>query len=374
MKSTANSKEMNKFAVATGADQLNTLIPKLKDKRIALMVNQSAVVGKVHLVDTLLSLGVKISKILAPEHGFRGAFGYNEEYNKDNALESGVPVINMYNPKNASVELLDDVDVVMVDVQDVGARFYTYTRNLHYQMEACALAGKHLILLDRPNPNGSYVDGPVLRTELYSNIGMHPVPIVHGMTLGEYAQMINGEGWLKDGRKCSLEVIKVKNWKHSDSYHIAIRPSPNLPNDNAIGWYPSTALFEGVNVSVGRGTSNPFEFIGGPQLTGYSFQFTPVNTPGFAVSPPYQDKLCYGIDLRAVPAPAQISLTHLIRMYQAFPDKSTFFKESLFDRLAGTTALREQIKNGLTEEQIKATWQEDLAAFKKVRSKYLLYP
>lgn len=265
------------------------------------------------------------------------------------------------------------IDVVVFDIQDVGVRFYTYISSLHYLMEACAESGKKLIVLDRPNPNGSLVDGPVLKMELKSFVGMHPIPIAHGMTIGEYASMVIGEGWLTAGKKCNLEIVRLKNWHHSDSYSIAIRPSPNLPNDHAIALYPSTCLFEGTVLSIGRGTQNPFELVGHPDLKNYTFQFTPASIPGMAKTPPLENKLCFGLDLRNKVVKKQIDLSYLIELYRAFPDKGKFFN-NYFNTLAGNKILKEQIIKGMTEEQIKATWQSDLNAFKKLREKYLLYP
>lgn len=364
----------------TGADQLDLLLPKLSGKRVAMLVNQTAVVKKTHLTDTLKALGVNIVKIFSPEHGFRGTADAGEKVSDGVDAKTGLPVVSLYgdtrtdgtNPRKPTPEHLQDVDVVIFDIQDVGVRFFTYIGSLHYLMESCAENGKKLFILDRPNPNGSYVDGPILQPELKSFVGMHPVPIVHGLTVGEYAQMINGEGWLEGGRKCEVEIVKLKNWKHADPYSLPIKPSPNLPNDHAIGLYPSTCLFEGTALSLGRGTQNPFEFIGHPDLKNQPFQFTPVSIDGMAKRPRLENKVCYGLDLRNKKLPNKIWLQPVIDMYQAFPDKEKFFI-GYFDTLAGTKELKEQIKKGMTEEQIRETWKMNLDNFRAKREKYLLY-
>ena len=344
-------------------------------KRVALLVNQTAVIKKAHLADTLKSLGVNLVKIFSPEHGFRGTADAGEEVKDGIDPQTGIPVVSLYGNKNykATTAQLADVDVVIFDIQDVGARFFTYISSLHYMMESCAENGKKLIILDRPNPNGGYVDGPIRKPEQKSFVGMHPIPIAHGMTIGEYAQMINGEGWLAENQVCNLEVIPLKNWKHGDAYSLAIRPSPNLPNDHAIGMYPSTCLFEGTVLSIGRGTMNPFEVTGHPDLKGQPYEFTPVSIDGMSKEPPLKDKLCYGLDLRNEKIPREVTLKYLIQMYTAFPDKDKFFIP-YFDKLAGNTILKEQIKAGQTEVQIRATWQDELNQFKTMRKKYLLYP
>lgn len=357
-----------------GAEQLDLLLPKLAGKRVGLVVNYTAVIGKTHLADTLKSRGVQVIKILAPEHGFRGTAAAGE-YVKDGIdVKTGLPVISLYGKdRKPKPEHLADLDIVIFDIQDVGVRFFTYVGTLHYVMEACAENGKQLIVLDRPNPNASYIDGPVLKMEHQSFIGMHPVPVVHGLTVGEYAQMINGEGWLAEKRKCTLEIIALKNWNHSDSYSLPIKPSPNLPNDQAVRLYPSVCFFEGTTLSLGRGTQIPFQVLGHPDLKGMSFQFTPVTIEGMAKNPPQENKVCYGIDLTKVDVPNRINLSYLLDLYKAFPDKEKFFIP-FFERLAGNTTLRQQIKDGLTEAQIRETWQKDLETYKLVRAKYLIYP
>jgi uncharacterized protein YbbC (DUF1343 family) len=357
----------------TGADQLDIVLAKLGEKRVGLLINQTSLIGNTHLADTLKSCKARLVKIYAPEHGFRGTADAGEVVKDGIDTKTGLPVVSLYGSnKKATPEQLSDIDVVVFDVQDVGTRFFTYISTLTYMMEACAESNKKLIVLDRPNPNGSYVDGPIMQPEFKSFVGMHPVPIVHGMTIGEYAQMVNGEGWLTGGTKCDLEVVVMKNWKHSDPYHVPVRPSPNLPNDHGIGLYPSTCLLEGTALSVGRGTQTPFELLGHPSMKSLSFTFTPVSIDGMAKTPPLQDQLCYGIDLRKEKIPHKVDLQYVITLYNAFPDKEKFFIP-YFEKLAGTKELREQIKKGMTDQQIHATWKKGLDAFKEKRKKYLLY-
>jgi uncharacterized protein YbbC (DUF1343 family) len=368
------SKHAPVAVLRTGADQIDLLLPKIKDKRIALVVNYTAVIGKTHLADTLKSYGVTIKKIMSPEHGFRGTATAGEHVKDGFDTKTGLPVVSLYGDnRKPTPAQLEDVDVVVFDIQDVGVRFFTYLGTLHYVMEACAETGKKVIVLDRPDPNGSYVDGPVLLMKHKSFIGMHPVPVVHGMTVGEYAQMINGEGWLEGGKKCNLEVVALKNWTHADNYSLPLKPSPNLPNDQAVRLYPSICFFEGTALSLGRGTMMPFQVIGHPDLKNMPFQFTPVDVPGMSVDPPLENKVCFGLDLRTVAVPKKVDLHYLIDMYKAFPDKEKFFVPH-FARWAGNELLAQQIKDGLSEEQIRESWQKDLNAFKEMRKKYLLYP
>ncbi len=370
----AAEKEQPQNKLATGADQIDLLLPKIQGKHIALVVNYTAVVGKTHLADTLKSYGVSIKKIMSPEHGFRGTATAGEHVKDGFDTKTGLPVVSLYGQnRKPTPEQLKDVDIVIFDIQDVGVRFFTYVGTLHYVMEACAENGKKLIVLDRPNPNAGYIDGPVLLPEFKSFIGMHPVPVVHGLTVGEYAQMINGEGWLEGKKKCDLEVIPLKNWKHSDPYSLPIKPSPNLPNDQAVKLYPTICFFEGTALSLGRGTQIPFQVIGHPDLKGMPFQFTPVDLPGMAIDPPLENKVCNGLDLRTVEVPEKIALHYLIDMYKAFPDKEKFFVPH-FARWAGNTLLAQQIKDGMSEDQIRESWQKDLAAYKEIRNKYLMYP
>lgn len=361
--------------VITGAEQLDAYSQKIASKRIALVVNHTALIGKTHLVDTLKARGINIRKAFAPEHGFRGAAPDGEKINDAVDTKTGLPIISLYGAnRKPTAEQLADVDIVIFDIQDVGARFYTYISTLHYVMEACAELQKRVIVLDRPNPNGHYVDGPVLDPALKSFVGMHTIPIVHGMTVGELAKLINGEGWLTGGIKCDLEVVALKNWDHKMSYSVPVKPSPNLPNDQAIRLYPSLCLLEGTAISVGRGTEIAFQIIGHPDLKHLPYQFTPKSIPGMSTKPPLEGQLCYGIDLRNEKAEARFNLKYLLDMYQQFPDKEKFFISASFNRLAGNTALQQQIKDGWTEQQIRDTWKKDLDTFKSIRSRYLLYP
>jgi|SRR5688500_7743937 len=363
-----------KVDVMVGADQLDVLLPMLKNRNVALVVNHTSLVGQTHLTDTLQALGIIIKKVFAPEHGFRGSAADGEKINDGFDARSGLPIVSLYgNNRKPTPEQLTDVDIVIFDIQDVGTRFYTYISTMHYVMEACAEQGKKMIILDRPNPNGNYVDGPMRVPELKSFVGMHPIPIVHGLTVGELAQMINGERWLENGLKCDIEIVRLKNWSHQDSYSLPVKPSPNLPNDQAVKLYPSLCLFEGTVVSVGRGTDTPFLIIGNPEFKHMAFSFTPRPMPGMSNDPPQNGKTCYGMDLSEVEVEPGINLKYLLDFYHKYPDKDKFFIGS-FDRLAGTPVLKEQIKKGLTEEQIKETWQEGLQAYQEMRKKYLLYP
>jgi uncharacterized protein YbbC (DUF1343 family) len=361
-------------ALTLGAEQLDLLLPKLNGKNVGLVVNHTSVIGKTHLTDTLLTLGVSVKKVFAPEHGFRGAAADGEKINDGTDAKTGLPIISLYGTnKKPTPEQIADLDVLIFDIQDVGTRFYTYISTLHYVMEAGAENGKKIIVMDRPNPNGNYVDGPILEPAMKSFVGMHAIPIVHGLTVGELAGMINGEGWLANGAKCDVEVIKLQHWKHEDYYAVPIRPSPNLPNDQAIRLYPSLCLFEGTQISVGRGTQIPFLILGNPELKNMPFQFTPKAIAGMSNTPPHENKVCYGIDLREVKVEPRINLQYLIDFYKAYPDKEKFFMGS-FNRLAGTPVLQQQIKDGLTEQQIRESWVKGLEEYKVIRKKYLLYP
>ncbi len=369
--------EAQKPKVSVGAEQLNQLLPLLKGKRIGLVVNNTSQLGKTHLADTLVTLKVEVKRIFGPEHGFRGDAADGEHVTDAVDSKTGVPVVSLYGKNfKATPEQVKDLDILIFDIQDVGARFYTYISTMHYLMETCAENNKQLIILDRPNPNGSYVDGPIMQPELKSFVGIHPIPITHGMTVGEYAQMVNGEGWLNGGKKCNLKVIKMKNWKHDDDYSLPVRPSPNLPNNQAVRLYPSICLFEGTAVSLGRGTPTPFQILGSPELKDQkdmTFTFTPVPIKGVSIEPPLKNQLCYGMDLRTVTPARKVDLQYVLLFYQKYPDKEKFFIP-YFDKLAGTTQLKQQIKDGLTEEQIRASWKPGLDAFKAKRKKYLLYP
>jgi uncharacterized protein YbbC (DUF1343 family) len=360
--------------VRVGADELDVLLPLLQKKNVALVVNHTSLVGNTHLTDTLISSGITVRKVFAPEHGFRGAAADGERVNDGVDAKTGLSIVSLYGSNHKpTVDQLADIDIVIFDIQDVGTRFYTYISTMHYVMEACAEQGKQMIILDRPNPNGSYVDGPIRVPELKSFVGMHPIPIVHGLTVGELAGMINGEGWLENGVKCNVKVIPVKNWKHADSYSLPVKPSPNLPNDQAVRLYPSLCLFEGTVISVGRGTQTPFLMIGNPEFKDMSFSFTPKPIAGMSNEPPHEGKTCYGLDLREVKVERRIDLKYLLDFYKKYSDKDKFFISS-FDRLAGTAQLKDQIRKGWTEEQIREAWQEGLEHYRTMREKYLLYP
>ncbi len=361
-----------------GAERLDQYLPLLKNKRVALVVNQTSVIGNEHLVDVLKRKKVKIQCIFAPEHGFRGDHSAGENIASSLDKKTNIQVFSLYgSSKKPGREQLSETDIVIFDIQDVGARFYTFISTLHYVMEACAEQKKMLIVLDRPNPNGFYVDGPVLDTAFRSFVGMHPVPVVHGNTIGEYAMMINGEAWLKNKIKCELKVIKVQHYTHQTPYNLPIRPSPNLPNSSSILLYPSLCFFEGTHYSIGRGTETPFECVGKPNCTVGSYHFTPKNIPGVADKPPYENQICTGIFLRdygkqIAPFQNKINLYWLIEFYKNDKDPSTFFNP-FFDKLAGTDVLRKQILSGKSEEEIRQSWQPALNQYRKMRLKYLLY-
>lgn len=365
--------EVTNTRLVLGAEQLDVLLPKLKGKRVGVVVNHTSLINKTHLADTLKSLGVNLVKIFGPEHGFRGNAADGELVNDSLDVKTGVPVVSLYGKnRKPTVKQFSDIDIILFDIQDVGTRFYTYISTMHYVMETCAESGKKLIILDRPNPNG-FVDGPINEKPLQSFVAMHAIPIAHGLTVGELARMINGEGWLANKMQCDVEIISIKNWTHDDEYVLPVKPSPNLPNQQAIKLYPSICLFEGTVISLGRGTPFPFQVLGNPELKNMTFQFTPVTIKGVAVNPPHENKLCYGIDLRNVKPERKINLSYLFEMYNAYPNKEKFFLP-YFDILAGNTTLKQQIKDGLSEEQIRASWQKDLDAYKLIRKKYLLYP
>lgn len=355
------------------AYQTTEYLTYLKGKSVGMVVNQTSTIGKTHLVDTLRSHGIKIKTVFAPEHGFRGEADAGAIVKSGMDEKTGLPIISLYGAnKKPTNEQLQDLDVIIFDIQDVGARFYTYISTMHYVMEACAENDIPLLILDRPNPNGMHVDGPILEIEHQSFVGMHPIPILHGLTVGELAQMINGEKWLKNELQCKLKIIKNKNYKHNDSYSLPIKPSPNLPNDLSIAIYPSLCLFEGTVISVGRGTEKPFQQIGHPTLNDFEHTFTPVSMPGGSVHPPFEDQKCYGIDLGIKDFEEGISLKYLIELYSAFPGKDKYFNNFL-TKLAGTESLRHQIEAGFSEEEIKMSWQAGLEEYKEMREKYLMY-
>jgi uncharacterized protein YbbC (DUF1343 family) len=358
--------------IKTGAAQLERYLPMLKGKKVALVVNQTSVIGKTHLADTLLAHKINLVKIFAPEHGFRGEADAGAHVKNEKDPKTGLPLISLYGKnKKPSPDQLEDLDVLVFDIQDVGVRFYTYISTLHYVMEACAENNKKLIVLDRPNPNGDYVDGPVLAMANKSFVGMHPIPLVHGLTVAELAKMINGEKWLAGEKTCNLEIITVKNYTHKTPYSLPVKPSPNLPNDIAIRLYPSLGLFEGTNVSVGRGTDKPFQQIGSPFYRDTTFSFTPRPVPG-ATNPPYLNQKCYGKDLSQI-KPTNFTLAYLIDFYKNSTQPEKFFNDFL-TKLAGTTELRKQIEAGINEADIRKSWQPDLKRYKEMRKKYLLYP
>lgn len=365
--------------IIVGAERIESYIDGLKGKRIAIVGNQTSMVRNTHLVDTLLSLGLDIKKVFAPEHGFRGHADAGAWIKDGRDSKTNLPVVSMYGRnKKPSAESLAVVDIIIFDIQDVGARFYTYISSMHYVMEAAAENNKKVLILDRPNPNGHYVDGPILEEKYTSFIGMHAIPIVHGMTVGEIAKMLNGEKWLKNGIQCDLEVITCDNYTHSSFYKVPIKPSPNLPNMSSIYMYPSLCLLEGTNVSVGRGTDKPFQVIGKPGFKAGNYTFTPKSVEG-AKNPKYQNEECSGFDLSEfgdthMRDQKKIYLHWVIDMYNNSDDKSDFFKSSgSFNLLCGTRKIREMIEAGKSAEEISATWKEDVAAFKLKRKKYLLY-
>lgn len=363
--------------IKVAAELTGKWLPLLEGKRVTVVTNQTGMIGKTHLVDSLRSLKVNVVKVFAPEHGFRGEADAGAHVKDEKDTRTGLPIVSLYgNNKKPSAAQLENVDVLLFDIQDVGVRFYTYISTLHYVMEAAAEAGKKVIVLDRPNPNGFYVDGPVLKMTHTSFVGMHPVPLVHGMTIGEYARMINEEGWLKNGIKCDLAVIACEGYDHDRYYELPVRPSPNLPNMSSIYLYPSLGLFEGTIVSVGRGTDLPFQCIGYPGNPIGNYKFTPKSMPG-AKDPPHKNVECTGIDLREYGEiqsrlDRKIELNWLIGLYREAPDKNVFFN-NFFDKLAGGTDLRERVIKGEEPEEIRASWQAELNAFKKIRAKYLLY-
>jgi uncharacterized protein YbbC (DUF1343 family) len=359
--------------IKTGADNYENYLPLLKDKKVGVVSNQTGVLtNNTHLVDFLVSNAIQVQKIFAPEHGFRGTADAGELIIDGKDTKTGLPIISLYGAnKKPKPEQLEGIDILVFDIQDVGARFYTYISSLHYIMEACAENNIPLLVLDRPNPNGYMIDGPILEKEFSSFVGMHPVPVLYGMTIGEYAQMINGEKWLKESVKCNLQVIPCVDYDRNASYHITERPSPNLPNDQAINLYASLCFFEGTNVSVGRGTDKQFQIYGSPYLPQSGFSFIP--EPNFgAKEPMHKDLTCYGEDLTTIEPVSQIELKWLIRAYNTTADKTTFFNP-FFTKLAGTQTLQLQIEEGISERKIKKSWKPGLDQFKEIRKKYLLY-
>lgn len=375
-----------KGPILTGADQLSAYLPYLKGKKVGMLVNQTSVIGGKSIVDSLRSLGVNIKMIFGPEHGFRANASNGAKVADEIDPKTGIPIISLYGSrKKPTKKELDALDIMLFDIQDVGCRFYTNINTLRDVMEACAENGKELVILDRPNPNG-YVDGPILDMKYKSGIGQFPIPITHGMTIGEFAQMINGEGWMAGKIKCKIKVIKLKNYTHDMDYTLPVGPSPNLNTQQSVLLYPSLCLFEGTIISQGRGTYMPFTVLGAPLLKGiYPFTFTPVSIPGKSETPLHQDQACYGLDLRnfnttAIRKAGKVNIKWMMELYKAYPDKAKFFDRSQskqmgnIDGLAGTALFKEQIIAGKSEEEIRQSWEPGLRAYKKMRKKYVLYP
>jgi uncharacterized protein YbbC (DUF1343 family) len=384
---TKEEKVKAKEQIITGADQTEKYLPYLQGKRVAVLANPTTIIGKKHLVDSLLAKGVNIVKVFGPEHGFRGKASAGVKVSDEKDPATGVPVVSLYGNKRKPTKAdLANVDLMIFDIQDVGCRFYTYINVLSHIMEACAENNKELLILDRPNPNGYLVDGPILDMKYKSGIGMFPIPIAHGMTIAEFAQMINGEGWLPNKLKCKLRIIQVANYKHDLPYTLPVAPSPNLNTQQAIMLYPSTCLFEGTALNHGRGTYFPFTVFGSPLLKGkYSFSFTPVSIPGMAETPLHMNKECFGLDLRQydinqLRKTKRINVQWMKELYAAFPEKEKFFDRSQsnqmgdINKLAGNALFKEQIMKGTPDKEIYASWEPGLSKYKTMRKKYLLYP
>lgn len=382
----ADNKEPVK-EIITGADQTHLYVPYLKGKRVAVMANPTTIIGKKHLVDSLKSLGVNIVKVFGPEHGFRGNASAGVKVKDEVDAATGIPIISLYGPKNKpSKEDMADVDVLLYDLQDVGVRFYTNINALSRLMAACAESNKEMLILDRPNPNGYLVDGPVLDMKYKSGIGMFPIPMSHGLTVAEFAQMANGEGWLANKVKCKLKIIKVANYDHSMPYTLPVKPSPNLNTQQAILLYPSTCMFEGVYINHGRGTQFPFTVLGSPELKGkYTFSFTPVSIKGMAETPIFMNQVCYGLDLRnydteQLRKSGKINIQWIMELYKAHPHKEKFFESKFSNQMnnieiqIGNGIFRKQIIDGASEAEIRKSWEPGLSEYKEMRKKYLLYP
>ena len=379
--------DVNKKEIQTGAEQTDKYLPLLKGKRIAIMANQTSMIGKTHLVDSLKILGVKIIKVFGPEHGFRGNASAGVEVADEIDPTSGIPVVSLYGAKNKpSKEDLADVDILIYDLQDVGVRFYTNINALSRLMEACYENGKEMLILDRPNPNGYLIDGPILDMKYKSGIGMFPIPMSHGLTVGEFAQMANGEGWLTNKVKCKINIIPIANYDHDMPYTLPVKPSPNLNTQQSILLYPSTCMFEGVYVNHGRGTMFPFTVLGSPELKGkYEFSYTPTGIKGMAETPIFMNEVCYGLDLRNYDTELlrklkKINIQWIMELYKAHPHKEKFFDSKLSKQMnnieiqIGSGLFRQQIIDGVAEEVIRASWEPGLSEYKKMRKKYLLYP
>lgn len=391
-KTSANRKALIKdnlklpVSIKTGAEQTEKYLPLLEGKRVGMVVNPTSIIGNVTSVDSLLKRGVKIQKIFGPEHGFRGDASAGVKVDDAVDAKTGIKAVSLYGKHSTPTkEDLADIDIMVFDIQDVGVRFYTYINTLQHVMEACAANGKELLILDRPNPNGYLIDGPILDSQFKSGIGLQPIPMAHGLTIGEYAQMLNGEGWLKDKLKCKITIIKNASYNHDMEYTLPVKPSPNLNTQQAILLYPSTCLFEGIYLNHGRGTQFPFTVIGAPYLKGiYKFSYTPTGIKGMAETPIFKDQVCYGIDLRnydtsILRKEKKINISWLIDLYKSSPKKEDFFNSTLsnqtmpIEKLVGVADFRKQIISGKNEQEIRASWEPGLNAYKTMRKKYLLY-
>lgn len=381
IETTPKNNDITISEVKTGAEQIGVYLPMLKGKRVGLIINQTSVVGNKHLIDFLIENGVNVKKIFSPEHGIRGNDEAGAKIKDGKDEKTGLPIVSLHGNKYKPTEVdMEDIDVLIFDIQDVGVRFYTYISTLYNAMEACAESDKTMMVFDRPNPNGNYVDGPVLDLKFKSFIGIAPIPVVHGLTIGEFAQMVNGENWLAKQGKCKLEVIKCQNYTHDTYYEIKIAPSPNLKTMRSILLYPSICFFEGTNVSLGRGTELPFEIIGHPALKGkYTYSFTPKPNSA-STNPPQKDKLCYGVSFNNMSEQElfnrkKLDFTHLFEFYTSLSNKEEYFlKNNFFDKLAGTDSFRKAILEGKKEADIRKSWQPDLEKYNKMRKQYLLYP
>lgn len=372
----AQNKSINK-EILVAANRTNSYLPLLKNHKIGVVANQTSVIfkkdGNTHLIDSLLQLNINVNKVFSPEHGFRGKADAAEKVDSSVDVKTGLPIISLYGKhKKPTDEDLQNIDLVVFDIQDVGVRFYTYISTLHYVMEACAENNIPLIVFDRPNPNGHYIDGPMLNPKHSSFVGKHPVPLVYGMTIGEYAKMINGEKWLKNEIQCDLKVITLENYTHQSTYHLPIKPSPNLPNDRAINLYPSLGFFEGTPINAGRGTEHQFQQYGSALFPKTDFSYTPQPNEG-SKHPKDENKLCYGVDLKNTSYLNKVNIEWLVDAYQKYPNKEKFFGAT-FTIHAGDTILEHQLKKGFSAKKIEESWQSKIEKFKKVRSKYLLYP
>ena len=383
---TSKQTRVNTKKLITGADQPEEYLPYLKGKRVGILANQTTITGDQHLVDFLLSKGINVVKVFGPEHGFRGNASAGVKVSDEKDPATGIKIISLYGSKRKpSREDLADVDVMIYDVQDVGVRFYTNINVLRDVMESVAEFKKELLILDRPNPNGYLIDGPILDMNLASGIGQFPIPIAHGLTVAEFAQMVNGERWMANKAVCPLKIVKVRNYSHQMQYVLPVKPSPNLNTQQSIMLYPSTCLFEGTVLNHGRGTHSPFAVLGSPLLKDiYSFSFTPVSIPGMSETPLHMKEVCYGLDLRnydtkKLVESKKLNIKWMMELYQAYPDKKNFFNKSLskeindINKLAGTSEFKEQIIAGKTEEEIRRSWEPGLTNYKKMRKKYLLY-